>query len=107
MEEGSDFHGVFSRLSKACGKIQQHAEFAHSPHLGYITARPSTLGTGLRVSVLIQLPLLEAHRKEFRAITERYSISFRAVIVNSDQPHDNLYELSNRKRLGCSEVELV
>ena len=107
MEEGCDFHAVFTRLSKACGKIQEHAEFAHSPHLGYITTRPSTLGTGLRVSILIRLPRLEEHRKEFRAITERYSISFRAVIVSSGQPHDNLYELSNRKRLGASEVELV
>ena len=107
MEEGSNFQAVFSRLSKACSMIQEQVEFARTAQLGYITTRPSTLGTALRISVLLQLPKLKEHRKEFFGITERYSISFRAIIKTSSQPHEHLYELSNRKRLGASEVELV
>ena len=72
MEEGCNFNGVFSRLARVCTKIQETCQFAHNSQLGYITTRPSTLGTALRISVLVQLPKLKEHRKQFFAITERY-----------------------------------
>ena len=107
MEQGSNINAVFTRLSKTCSKIEKHAKFSHSPQLGYITSRPSTLGTALRVTMLVQLASLRENRKEFQAIADRCLLSFRAVPGSSNQPHQHLYELSNRKRLGLSEVQII
>ena len=107
MEQGSDINSVFTRLSKACIKIQTHMQFAHSPQLGFITSRPSTLGTALRVTIHVVLPGVENHRKQFKAIADRHMMTFKSLIKNNHQPIDHLWELSNRKRLGHSEVELI
>ena len=46
-------------MEKASG-----TKFAHTPHLGYILTCPSNLGTGLRASMMITIPLVGA-RKDF------------------------------------------
>lgn len=58
MQKGADILAVFTRLSKAAAEIEKVAEFAHDDHLGYITSCPTNLGTALRASVHIKLPLL-------------------------------------------------
>merc|ERR1712012_807786 len=62
MEKGGDVKGVFSRLSrgiKAVGdsvKAESGKEFALSEQYGYIHSCPTNLGTGMRASVMIDLP---------------------------------------------------
>jgi arginine kinase len=58
MQPGADIGAVFSRLSRAAAEIEKVAKFAHSNSLGYITSCPTNLGTALRASVHIHLPLL-------------------------------------------------
>ena len=58
MQKGSDILAVFKRLSDAAAAIEKVAKFAHDDHLGYITSCPTNLGTALRASVHIKLPLL-------------------------------------------------
>ena len=107
MEKGSDINSVFNRLVKACSKIEKQGKYAHSPQLGYITSRPSTLGTALRMTILVELPNLKHSRREFQALSEHYTLSMKAVPKSDNQPYDNLYEISNRKRFGLSEVQLI
>ena len=62
MEKGGDVKGVFSRLArgiKAVGdsvKAESGKEFALSEQYGYIHSCPTNLGTGMRASVMIDLP---------------------------------------------------
>ena len=65
MQPGADIGAVFSRLSRGAGAIEKVASFAHSENLGYITSCPTNLGTALRASVHIHLPLLGAQKKQF------------------------------------------
>jgi creatine kinase/arginine kinase len=58
MQKGADILEVFTRLSTAAGLIEKVAKFSHDPNLGYITSCPTNLGTALRASVHIKLPLL-------------------------------------------------
>jgi len=58
MQKGADILEVFTRLSTAAGLIEKVAKFSHDEHLGYITSCPTNLGTALRASVHIKLPLL-------------------------------------------------
>jgi arginine kinase len=58
MQPGANIFQVFERLCRAASHIETVVKFAHDNHLGYITSCPTNLGTALRGSVHIKLPLL-------------------------------------------------
>lgn len=107
MQPGSDIREVFERLSRAASDIEKVAKFAHDDHLGYITTCPSNLGTGLRASVHIKLPKLGQRKEEFEAIANKYYVQIRGAHGEHTETNDHVYDISNLRRLGRSEVDLV
>lgn len=107
MEQGSDIGAVFKRLSTAAALIEKEAEFAHTEHLGYITSCPTNLGTGLRASVHIKLPKLGKDKKKFQAIADKYYVQIRGIHGEHSEDDSGVYDISNRRRLGRNEVQLV
>ena len=75
MQNGADIGAVFSRLARAANEIEKKkAKFAHNNQLGYITSCPTNLGTALRASVHIHLPLLSQKKDQFEAIADKYHV---------------------------------
>lgn len=107
MQPGSDIREVFERLSRAVGEIEKVAKFAHDDHLGYITSCPTNLGTGMRASVHIKLPKLAKRKDEFQAIADRYYVQIRGAHGEHTETDDGVFDISNLRRLGRSEVDLV
>lgn len=107
MEKGADIKAVFTRLSRAATLIEQEARFAHDNHLGYITSCPTNLGTALRASVHIKLPLLGKQKDMFQSIADRYYVQIRGIHGEHSETDDGIFDISNRRRLGRSEVDLV
>merc|ERR1719274_510318 len=72
MQMGADIKEVFERFVLAvntCEQVvqQEGYDFMHNDHLGYILVCPSNLGTGLRASVMVKIPLVSA-RSDFKQI---------------------------------------
>ena len=65
MQPGANIYQVFERLCRAASHIETVVKFAHDDHLGYITSCPTNLGTALRGSVHIKLPLLSQQKEQF------------------------------------------
>ena len=107
MQPGADIGAVFTRLSQACAHIEGVARFAHDDHLGYITSCPTNLGTALRASVHIALPKLGACMEEFQQIADQYNVQIRGIHGEHSESADHVYDISNKRRLGISEVNLV
>ena len=107
MQPGSDIREVFERLSRAATEIEKVAKFAHDDHLGYITSCPTNLGTGLRASVHIKLPKLAKRKDEFEAIANKYYVQIRGAHGEHTETDDGVFDISNLRRLGRSEVDLV
>ncbi len=107
MQQGGDIKEVFSRLMLAISKIQKEISFAYSEHLGYITSCPTNLGTAMRASVHIRLPKLGEKMDEFKAIADKYSVQIRGIDGEHSQSKGGVYDISNRRRLGVTEVECV
>ena len=81
MEFGGNIQNVFARFSRTLGKIQsgiqeQGYDFQHNKHVGYILTCPSQLGTGMRASVMIRLPLLSC-RDDFVDICNMMKLDVR------------------------------
>merc|ERR1712022_68805 len=107
MQPGADIQAVFSRLSRAAAKIEEYCKFAQDSHLGYITSCPTNLGTALRASVHIKLPKLMADKDTFNAIADEYNVQIRGIHGEHSETNDGVFDISNRRRLGKSEKELV
>ena len=107
MQQGADLHAVFERLSRACTHIEKVAKFSHDEHLGYITSCPTNLGTALRASVHIRLPKLSLQKEEFQKIADKYHVQIRGIHGEHSESAEPIFDISNKRRLGRSERELV
>ena len=107
MQPGSNILQVFQRLSVAAGKIEEKAKFANDEHLGYISNCPTNLGTGLRASVHINLPKLMKNPSLHQSIADKYHVQIRGIHGEHTETDDGVFDISNLRRLGRNEVQLV
>ena len=107
MEKGADIIGVFNRLCRAATEIEQVAQFSQNSHLGYITSCPTNLGTALRASVHIKLPNLGKQMAKFEEIAAKYYVQIRGIHGEHSDTSSGVFDISNRRRLGRAENELV
>ena len=107
MQQGGDIKEVFSRLVEAIKSLEKEVPFAYSEHLGYITSCPTNLGTAMRASVHIALPKLAQDMEAFEAIAQKYHLQIRGIHGEHSQSEGGIYDISNRRRLGITEVEAV
>ncbi len=107
MQKGGDIKEVFTRLTVAIKEIEQKMQFAYNDHLGYITSCPTNLGTAMRASVHIRLPKLGANMDEFKQIADKYHVQIRGIHGEHSDSIGGVYDISNKRRLGVSEVECV
>jgi len=107
MQAGGDIKEVFTRLINAIKSIGTKVAFSYSYHLGYITSCPTNLGTAMRASVHIALPNLAKDMDAFKAITDKYYLQIRGIHGEHSESEGGVYDISNRRRLGITEVEAV
>ena len=107
MQNGGNIKEVFERLCRAIKKLEESMSFSFNEHLGYITSCPTNLGTAMRASVHIKLPNLAQNMKEFEQITDKYYLQIRGIHGEHSQSEDGIFDISNKRRLGVTEVQCV
>jgi len=107
MQPGASIKEVFDRLCRAASTIEKICKFSHDDHNGYITSCPTNLGTALRASVHIMLPKLMKAKDQFNEIADKYYVQIRGIHGEHTETDDGVFDISNRRRLGRSEKELV
>ena len=106
MESGNDLKSVFSRLSRAITTLEKKLAFAYSDRLGYLASCPSNLGTAMRASFHMRLPKTSA-RPDFKEIAAKMGLSVRGVHGEHSESEGGIFDISNKRRLGITEVEAV
>ncbi len=107
MQKGGDIKEVFTRLTTAIKALSHKIEFAYDDHLGYITSCPTNLGTAMRASVHIRLPVLGENMTEFELIANKHHIQIRGIHGEHSSSQGGVYDISNKRRLGVTEVQCV
>lgn len=90
-------------------RLEERLDYAFSPQLGYLTACPTNVGTGLRVSVMLHLPALVQTRhieKVFQAVS-KINLAVRGLYGEGTEAGGHFYQISNQVTLGKSEQEIV
>jgi len=107
MEQGGSIQSVFNRLFKAVNFLESEVSFLYDKRLGYLTSCPTNLGTAMRASVHICLPLLAKNMKRLQEITDHYHLQIRGIHGEHSDSEGGVFDISNRRRLGVSDIECV
>jgi protein-arginine kinase len=114
MQQGGDVRGVFERLSRGIKTVQDSVkaesgkDFQLSDKFGYIHSCPTNLGTGMRASVHVDLPgWTKEGLPALQKRCEELSVQPRGTRGESGGQTGHTYDISNKHRLGHSEVSLV
>ena len=89
--------------------LEQVAPYAFDLRLGYLTKCPTNLGTGLRVGVMMHLPLLTEKNALPDLMDHLNKLGFiiRGLYGEGTKPQGDLYQVSNQITLGISEEEIA
>jgi protein arginine kinase len=109
MRSGLQLQEAWRQANDLDDRLESRLSFAFSSRLGYLTACPTNVGTGLRTSVMLHLPALVITRqieKVFQAIT-RMRLAVRGLYGEGTQAMGDFYQISNQVTLGRSEAEIL
>ena len=83
----------------------QNLDIAFDTKLGYLTECPTNLGTGLRASVMLHLPILESTGLINSLVdsVSKIGLTIRGMYGEGSRSEASLYQLSNQVTLGISE----
>lgn len=90
-------------------KLEKLLDYAYSEKYGYLTACPTNVGTGARISVMVHLPGLAetGNLNKVLHIVNNFGMNVRGVYGEGSQSMGNIYQISNNQTLGISEQEIV
>ena len=84
----------------------QGFSFQFNDHLGFIHSCPTNCGTGMRASVHVKLPLL-SKTAGFKELCDSLRVQARGEHGEHSDDSSGVYDISNKERLGKTEVQLV
>ena len=108
-EPGLALGAAFDRLMALDNELDDRLCYAYSDELGYLTACPTNVGTGLRVSAMVHLPGL-VHNKDIGQVLEglrNIRLTVRGIYGEGSDIIGNFFQVSNSITLGLSEEDTV
>ncbi len=109
LRSGLQLEETWEQINKIDDILENKLDFAFHPRFGYLTACPTNVGTGIRVSVMLHLPALKLTgeiEKVFRAAKD-LRLAVRGLYGEGTEATGDFYQISNQTTLGKSEEEII
>lgn len=109
IRSGLQLKAAFRAVNKVDTELEANLDFAFDPELGYLTACPSNVGTGMRVSAMLHVPglvLSEQINQVIQAVN-KIGLAVRGLYGEGTEALGNLFQISNQTTLGETEEEIV
>jgi protein arginine kinase len=109
LRRGMNLEDAWSEMTRVDEALESVVDFAFHRQYGYLTACPTNVGTGMRVSVMLHLPALKVTNeieKVFRAAKEM-RLAVRGLYGEGTDASGDFFQLSNQVTLGQSEDEIL
>ena len=106
---GLQLDEAWEQINQIDNALESKLDFAFHPRFGYMTACPTNVGTGIRVSVMLHLPALKLTgeiEKVFRAAKD-LRLAVRGLYGEGTEATGDFYQISNQTTLGKSEEDLI
>jgi protein arginine kinase len=109
MRPGLDLPRIWDEVNRLDSEIEERLDYAFSAKLGYLTACPTNVGTGLRASVMLHLPGLVL-MNEITPLMKglgKIGLAVRGLMGEGTEASGNMFQISNQMTLGESEPQIV
>jgi len=109
IRSGLQLKQAFKLVDKVDSALESKLEFAYDQRLGYLTACPTNVGTGMRASAMLHLPglvLSEMINQVIQAVS-KIGLAVRGLYGEGTEAMGNLFQISNQTTLGEKEDEIV
>lgn len=109
MRSGLELETIWAEIDGIDDRIEAEVPYAFHERYGYLTACPTNVGTGIRVSVMLHLPGLKLTgeiERVFRAARE-LRLAIRGLFGEGTEYLGDFFQISNQTTLGKSEEEIV
>lgn len=106
---GLQLKECWEQINRIDDMVEDKVEYAFSPGYGYLTACPTNLGTGIRVSVMLHLPGLKmtSQIEKFLNTAKDMNLAVRGLFGEGTEAVGDFFQLSNQVTLGVSESDIV
>lgn len=106
---GLQLDKIWQQINHVDDVLADRMAFAFDHKLGFLTACPTNVGTGIRVSVMLHLPALK-YTKEIERVARAardMRLAVRGLYGEGTEAVGDLYQISNQTTLGKSEEEII
>src|ERR1044071_8880874 len=109
LRPGLQLRQSWTTIDQADSMLEKKLEFAFSPELGYLTACPTNIGTGIRVSAMLHLPglVLAEQINPIIQSVNKLGLAVRGLYGEGTEALGNVFQVSNQMTLGESESAIV
>jgi len=109
LRPGLQLRQAWNAIDQADSQLEKKLEFAFSPEWGYLTACPTNIGTGIRVSAMLHLPglVLAEQINPIIQSVNKLGLAVRGLYGEGTEALGNVFQVSNQMTLGESEGGIV
>lgn len=109
IRSGLQLKNVFKMIDKVDTALEGTLDYAFHPQLGYLTACPTNVGTGMRASAMVHLPALVLSNQINQIIqaVNKIGLAVRGLYGEGTEAMGNLFQVSNQTTLGEREEEII
>src|SRR5688572_26453383 len=106
---GLQLKSVFKMIDKVDSALEDKLDYAFHAQLGYLTACPTNVGTGMRASAMVHLPALVLSEQINQVIqaVNKIGLAVRGLYGEGTEALGNLFQVSNQTTLGEKEEEII
>lgn len=109
LRSGLQLDQTWQEINRIDDLLGAHLDYAFHRRFGYLTACPTNVGTGIRVSVMLHLPALKLAgqiERVFQAARDM-RLAIRGLYGEGTEAVGDFYQVSNQITLGKSEQEII
>jgi protein arginine kinase len=109
LRPGFQTREAWQAIDKLDSALEKKLNFAFDNELGYLTACPTNLGTGIRVSAMLHLPglVLSEQINPIIQSVNKLGLAVRGLYGEGTEALGNVFQVSNQMTLGESESVIV
>jgi protein arginine kinase len=109
LRPGLQLKQAWVALDRFDSDLEKRIDYAFSPELGYLTACPTNLGTGIRVSAMLHLPglVLAEQVNQIIQSVNKLGLAVRGLYGEGTEALGNVFQVSNQMTLGETETDIV
>ncbi len=109
LRPGLQLRQAWTAIDHADTTLEKKLDFAFSPDLGYLTACPTNIGTGIRVSAMLHLPglVLAEQINPIIQSVNKLGLAVRGLYGEGTEALGNVFQVSNQMTLGEAEGAIV